>query len=451
MTTDMQTSRDLLANEGDKISPTFCVFPFIALSTSPTGQVIPCCLEVPPIERTKLSAHIIMKNEGKPLLELINNEHHKAMRSQMLQGSRPKSCYRCWQTEDQGDRSYRVTQNKFLLREADIAGITANCTPDGTLLSFQPKIAELALGNKCNLKCKMCGSNSSTAWIKEDLDTGRINAETGNGFKDINWYKSASLKDAFANSLQKLEHLYIRGGEPLIIEEHEEILQACIEKNISKNVILKYATNLTHLPDHILETWKRFKCVNVLVSLEGVGELNEYIRYPSKWSAITGNLEKLKLWMKEANIEVGIISTFQIYNMIHFEKLLFWVFDQSNGASFSRIPAVSWVITPSYLDPHVAPLALKQLAHRKLMTALSHFSGKTNSHSDIYRIEQLKMRFNRLLLPVDPQRQKEQWKQFCVQNDKQDQYRKQRVFSVLPEFKEFWVHDDITNPPAATP
>ena len=85
------------------------------------------------------------------------------LRRQFRAGEKPVTCNRCWQEEDAGRASKRI-YSKIRLKELADQVDYANDTPD------QLWFVDLKLGNICNLKCRICGSWSSSKWAQEEID-----------------------------------------------------------------------------------------------------------------------------------------------------------------------------------------------------------------------------------------------------------------------------------------
>ena len=61
----------------------------------------------------------------------------------------------------------------------------------------------------------------------------------------------------------------------MMIERHFEFIQKCIDLDCARKMIIEYNTNMTNLPDKVLEMWKHFKQVPVGASIDGVGKVIE--------------------------------------------------------------------------------------------------------------------------------------------------------------------------------
>ena len=101
--------------------------------------------------------------------------------------------------------------------------------------------------------------------------------------------------DFFENNFKHLKQVNFLGGEPLIIKEHTDFLKQCIKHGIAKNMVLFYTTNLTVLKDELFDVWSEFRHVYLGVSIDGYKEVDDYIRYPSRWDRIEKNIKQVSL------------------------------------------------------------------------------------------------------------------------------------------------------------
>ena len=113
---------------------------------------------------------------------------------------------------------------------------------------------------------------------------------------NFEYYNTLQFKKFFNHVLPTLRRINILGGEPLIINKYYEILQEIISSKRADKVSLQFNTNLLLLQDKNFDLWKKFKHVTVNLSCDGINELNDYIRYPCKWSKWIRNLENIISW-----------------------------------------------------------------------------------------------------------------------------------------------------------
>ena len=101
-------------------SPTFCILPWIHLSTRPNGHLRLCCTaNASSAGATNDKVYggevgILKNDDGKPanlnhtdLLTAWNNDYMKGVRRQMLKGEMPPSSSKCFKEEGAGHRSKR--------------------------------------------------------------------------------------------------------------------------------------------------------------------------------------------------------------------------------------------------------------------------------------------------------------------------------------------------------
>jgi sulfatase maturation enzyme AslB (radical SAM superfamily) len=95
--------------------------------------------------------------------------------------------------------------------------------------------------------------------------------------------------------LDYVEQIYFAGGEPLMMEEHYNILDE-LERRGKFDVRLIYNTNFTHtkLKDRtVFDYWRKFKSVAVGASLDAMGPRAEYIRKGTNWDTVERNREQM--------------------------------------------------------------------------------------------------------------------------------------------------------------
>jgi hypothetical protein len=97
--------------------------------------------------------------------------------------------------------------------------------------------------------------------------------------------------------------------------------------------------------------------------LDGFGDMNNYIRYPSHWEKISTNFEKLAS-MK--NIHLGASPVVQLYNIFDIDKIIDYIADVN--VRFDRDIFIDFLIDthPKYLDIKILPQEIKDAARLKL-------------------------------------------------------------------------------------
>ena len=342
-------------------SKSFCIYPFIHMATKTDGTFRLCC------RSEKISS--IRKTSA---VELWNSDKYKKIRCQLFDGEKPEECKSCWSMESVGTTSMRQRAFKghlfnyfSLLKKVDI---------DGTV-PFLPKSIELKLSNLCNLRCRMCHPVDSSSWAKdwtlvEDLmkkHTHEIHRTAKKQNISKNPFVSA-FKDErkwwqdFEKIADSLEIVKFVGGEPLIDPLHYKVLD--LLKKRASEIKLDYSSNLTHLSfkgTSILDYWKNFKSVWLFASVDGIGDLYDYIRTGAKFSKVEANLNRIVESQSVCFEEIGVLCTIQIYNTFQLPKIMDYFSRKKIYFHSNR------VIHPAFLNSQVLPKKLKDQATKSLL------------------------------------------------------------------------------------
>lgn len=376
------------------ISKTFCPLPWIHLATRPNGDVRVCCTANASGAGENDSKEVgLVTNNGvtmnlqtSTLTEVWNSDYMKSTRLQMLNNEIPNSCTKCFEEESSGIVSKRQWETVVWKERLDINPIVDSTGVDGSLPVNIPYF-DLRLGNMCQLKCVMCSPHDSSSWIKEwklqypKYKTVELKTDQrwDSNF-DYTWYQKSTFLEDMRSNAYNIRELYFAGGEPLLIPEHYKILEFMVETGAAKLCVLRYNSNGLELPEKLFELWNHFKEVKFNFSVDAVGERNDYIRYPSKWSNVVANLERLD--DTPNNITVNIACAVQILNVLTIPDLVHW----KESRNFKKINLPPYgagligthlVYLPSYLNVRVLPKHLKD----KVVKQVDYFcSQKINNN-----------------------------------------------------------------------
>jgi sulfatase maturation enzyme AslB (radical SAM superfamily) len=173
---------------------------------------------------------------------------------------------------------------------------------------------ELRLGNLCNLKCTMCGPYASTTWSSEIKKNFIPFLKFG--IEDVdnhyNWINDENLIALVKDILKNCISVNFGGGEPLM---HPRINEFLLE--VDKNAELSFNTNGTKLDNTTLELLENRPNLKIVISVDGVGKHNDYIRSGSKWNDIENNINKLK----QRNIPISFYYILQHTSLFTFAPL----------------------------------------------------------------------------------------------------------------------------------
>lgn len=418
---------------------TFCPLPWMHLSANPSGAGRICCEGY---ERLKdNSGQPVFWKDSPGLHSYFNSEEYKRTRLQMLNGKRPSHCIHCFNQEDHGVKSVR--ERYIDQYEKDIDSLINGTNPDGSIDHPCILYIDMALGNKCNLKCRMCTPWSSYLvgqdWDKMDKSFDK------ESYKEIlrdKWYSSPDFFRLIQEALPSVRAIFTTGGEPLLIKEHLRILEMILEEGHADHILLRYNTNQTTIPDKIVSLWKQFKKVEVNCSVEAFGELNDYIRYPSKWSEQEKNIHRLDdVAFQNPHINIYIHTTLQAYNVLRIPEFLKWL-RQANFKALHRVPYFIWVRIPEWLCPGVYPQDLRNDIADKIVESVNHHEDfflnyNEGAHWDHSRDRIRMLREFAEMIRQDSS-QERHFSAFIKETKAHDNLRNQSVVQILPELSRFF-------------
>jgi radical SAM protein with 4Fe4S-binding SPASM domain len=335
---------------GDKVSESFCIMPWTHLHTWPNGNVYPCCLAD--------SDHPIGNLKRHTLEQIWNSPDLKKIRTQFLKGEQPAVCKRCYMQEEMGTPSFRVSSNNQWAHHIDKAVETTD--EDGTDNNFKLNYWDFRFSNVCNLRCRMCGPELSSSWYADQIKfygsstTSQAIVHMNDGsIEDI-----MSYVDRFINDV---EEIYFAGGEPFIMDEHYLILEKLAAAGNTKCRI-RYNTNFTSLKFKnwdLIKLWKPFikdniDNVRVFASLDAIGDVAEYSRKGTKWSAVEANIERLH----KHGMNVWTSTTVSIFNIFELPKFVNRMYEL--GISLNMMQMNNVLTFPDYYNINILPKELKE-------------------------------------------------------------------------------------------
>jgi sulfatase maturation enzyme AslB (radical SAM superfamily) len=213
---------------------------------------------------------------------------------------------------------------------------------------------ELTFSNLCNLACVGCHSELSSTWAKEDFRHGRL---IGRGLVEHNY-------DLSHTDLSQLKFLKIIGGEPLMETKRFTDLLKRPDLDLTQLTIM-FVTNGTILPNaelkELLDQCQRLK---LFVSLDGIGSVNEWVRWPTKFDKIVENLNQFNSWWSNSNnVTLNIHMTVNVYNV--------WTLNDVGTFMYQNYPTwksnFEWLIYPHWQAINIIPDEFKDALKSRLL------------------------------------------------------------------------------------
>ena len=297
-----------------------CVLPWISIEASPIGTVRPCCLADDEIQDNAGNKFELATAD---FSAIQNSRHMYELRTEFLAGQRPETCRKCWNEEDAGRTSKRMhtlDRLKHSLKD-DV------WTTDAKPLMF----LDLKLGNICNLKCRICGSWSSSQFAGEEISfLPQAEKKSSYAYKMLRagaWPKENDHFWQQINSIiNDIRYIEFTGGEPFMIDQHFDMLQSIVDRGIANQVEIHYNTNGTLFPQRGPDIWKHFKTVEIAFSIDDIGPRFEYQRSNASWGTVKENISQFRI-MREGmpNLQLQCCTTVNVFNVRYLDEVALWI------------------------------------------------------------------------------------------------------------------------------
>ena len=322
----------------------FCVLPWISLEASPIGTVRPCCL----------ADDEILDNNGKKFeltsanfAVIQNSNHMRELRSEFLAGQRPDTCRKCWNEEDAGRTSKRMHTLDRLKHSLKDDEWSKNAKP----LMF----LDLKLGNICNLKCRICGSWSSSQFAAEEISfMPRAEQKSSHAYEMLRAGAWPKENDHFWQQidsvLANIRYIEFTGGEPFMIDQHFDMLQGIVDRGIAGQVEIHYNTNGTLFPDRGPDIWRQFKTVEIAFSVDDIGPRFEYQRSNAAWGTVKENINRFRIMREHMpNLQLQCCTTVNVFNVRYLDEVALWIALQDFDFVYWNIMHDAWYFSISRL------------------------------------------------------------------------------------------------------
>ena len=338
-------------------SKTFCIYPWIHLHAYPTGEAYPCC-------HAEMKPGVVGNCRTNTLEEIWQGEPMQKLRADMLSETPHPACTRCYEQEESGFFSGRRSANKH--HGHHVKKLAEN--------PFEMTYWDIRFSNLCNLKCRSCGHIFSSQWYQDQVKLAGPDWKEQNTVLNYAGRTETDMWTQLEPHLDYVEQIYFAGGEPLLMEEHYNILEELVKRK-RFDVRLIYNTNFTHTDlkgRSVFEYWRQFDSVAVGASLDGMGLPAEYIRKGTRWLDVVQNRHRMIATCPQ--VDFYISPTLSIMNAWHLPD-------------FHREWCAAGLIQPQDLNvnilqdpPHyridIAPAEYKQQLEEKYRKHLSWMSDR---------------------------------------------------------------------------
>lgn len=300
-----------------------------------------------------------------PIIDYLTNTEIVDVKRKFLNNEWPVQCTICKNSEDLHGYSGRQLSNAY---ESSEDAIMQHNNEN----YFNINNIDIITSNICNLNCIMCYGGS----FKKDTEMyglGLINSPP------IIKTMSAEHAEYLFNSINmtQLQTVNFIGGEPFGDKIAMNIISKLIETGYSSNLVLHINSNLTLITkERILWLKANFKDILIKCSIDGYDNVDEYIRYPTKWDTIVQVLDMFQ----QHEIPFIITTALSNLSLLRYYELVNWVYTK-----FDNIPEMflTVVTSPSELACNLLPNDIKERLLVEYQKLKCTYSSKLSSRNTL--------------------------------------------------------------------
>lgn len=231
--------------------------------------------------------HMVAPAQFDTLTDMDSSVWLRKVREKFDQDLWPNECQRCEQTESINGTSIRLNAIEFDQQQTQADYLTVGGVLD----------------NVCNSACLTCNEDHST----------KIGSLISRQYKIVN-----NTNRFWDLPQDRIVHLDINGGEPSASKNYKQVLA-----NLPHNVkSVRLNTNCSTVLDELLPLIERGIDVTVTVSLDGIGSVHDFVRWPIKWDTFYKNLMTYKSMPVKLNLwtTVSVLNTDDLLNIVAFAR-----------------------------------------------------------------------------------------------------------------------------------
>lgn len=372
-----------------KENKSVCILPFIQ-SVLIDGNNMPCCR----------AGDTLSKFD--PTVPYDQDPGRNQVKEKMLRGEKlDKHCDVCYKLEDKNIPSPRIAQTVEWANRLNIHSLEE-------LNSIKaPVYYEVRASNECNIMCRSCNPQDSKLIGIENKKTKifPIRSYEHTGYQHIN--------------IDNIEKLYVAGGEPTISDDLHLFLERCLLKG-KTDLEIQLNTNAVNLSTRFKSIIKRFSNVTFEISVDGYEEVNQYVRWPTRWSKLIDNID----YLYGNNHKISFNTVISIYTITSLYNLINFLSSRYNDAPHHLTQAAfEHDILSSYNCPAIEKVV-------GILSNIKKLDAYKNNLTISRRIDDYYTYYT-----SSPQIDLEKLKEFFEYNDKLDQTRNVKLKDYIPELE----------------
>jgi MoaA/NifB/PqqE/SkfB family radical SAM enzyme len=286
------------------------------------------------------------------LVEILQGETNCLTKHNMTYNKPGPTCDVCYDLERDTNSFDIISDRVFYLKELKDVNHNVYKSIDG----FELSTIDIRWSNTCNFACAYCSPEFSSKW----------STELGVTFDGVPQRRLEQMKQYVFDRAEQLKHVYLAGGEPLLMKENLELLELLQEKNPQVN--LRINTNLSKTGTRVFEKICEFPNVHWTVSVDEMGAEFEYVRYGGKWEDFLDNLNQIR--KLDHKITFNMLHHLLNYRSL-FDTIKFFQKTGFHNNSF----VVGALLNPNYLNIRHLPNSMLQSVEQELRDWINQKPG----------------------------------------------------------------------------
>lgn len=231
------------------------------------------------------------------------------IRDTMMRNEWHPGCFKCKADEETKGSSMRTEADEFFSQFDSSAKL---------------EYLEIAVGRLCNLACMSCGPDFSHTWDDEAIKLG---IETPQRIAQLKKEQELNLDDINVELLRDLKHIKVTGGEPFLHRQFLNFIVRLADCGLAPQIKIEIFTNCTWWPKKTdYDALLQFREIAISPSIDGLGKINDILRYPSKWEKVEETLDK---WIEMRSqypdkVSIATATTVNVINAPTMHEFMFW-------------------------------------------------------------------------------------------------------------------------------
>jgi len=327
--------KDVLTNKH------FCPMPWTGLMYNFDGNVKNCI-------RSDVATGLLGNIKDTPIEEILLGSKNVTKQTNITHNKPADGCHTCYDLEH-GKQGFDIISDRiFYIREF-------KKTPLDTyqVNNFDLQTIDVRWTNLCNFSCVYCSATFSSKWANEL----NIRTETPSD------RQLADFREYIFKHAKNLKHVYLAGGEPLLMKENLKLL-----KELNPDVNIRINTNLSKVETGVFDAVCKFKNVHWTVSAETIEDEFEYIRFGGRWHNFLDNLNTIRKLDHK-------ISFNMLWFLLNYDSVFGYVDYFKNLGFHNNSFIIGALLTPDYLNIRHLPENVLNLLKLKLESKINEKPG----------------------------------------------------------------------------